>query len=256
MIFGGRKMKTKINAVGMKKLKAMLSALMLLFVSSSLIFASNKETWRKWNVTYFDFSNPEDHSMVFEVLPNKLDMIRQLKGMQGIRNPLVREVSAVDILYKNALLAWLDYLKLSLCCPDGLENLTDDEIAIYNEIFPYLDVFANDFSEGTYTNGIDPRDFTFAPRELKEYYSGVLECLEQMGRHVKIQHYINNPDEIPQLERGRKVGGNKLPLIIVLTLLIAGAVVLYLKRDILMKNEKIASIVGKIVSLFNKKEIK
>lgn len=179
--------------------------LLLIFLSfQALCFAKNHDDWKKWNVTYYDYSDEQTRNFVFRDMSQRMGQLEKLKKAQGTNNALVRELRGVENLYNAALWMWLDYLKLTLCNADGAQYLTDEEIQIYNDIFPSLDIFTSDFCNGVYTNTKDPLSFSFSPDKLKTCYKGVLDSLEQIRHHVNLTYYQKNPSEIPELTKGKK----------------------------------------------------
>lgn len=226
-----------------KKIKK-LSVLFIFLTVYSFGFAKNHENWKSWNITYYDYTDKETHDFVFGDFEHRIEQLETLKGLQGTRNAIIQGLNGVDNLYNFALWTWLDYLKFALCDADGLQNLSGKEIALYNEVFPSLDIFAKDFFNGVYTNTFDPAEFSFTPEKLRVGYKGVVSSLEQMKRHINIEYYLEYPSEIPQLSK--KNGGNGIVVIIVLIILVGSFVTAYFKRAALMKNERIATVINKI----------
>ena len=173
--------------------------LLFLFFFPDEVTYQTKETCVKRNEYIAQIA---DEIHIAYATPN--GQLEKLKKAQGTNNALVRELRGVENLYNAALWMWLDYLKLTLCNADGAQYLTDEEIQIYNDIFPSLDIFTSDFCNGVYTNTKDPLSFSFSPDKLKIFFKGVLDSLEQIRHHVNLTYYQKNPSEIPELTKGKK----------------------------------------------------
>lgn len=162
-----------------------------------ICFAESDRNWTEWNITYYDYSK-ESTREVFEVFIKKIDLLQKARGMSGMNNPLVRGTK-VHILYNVALRLWSDYIKFALCDAEGLDNLSDETIETFNDIFPTLHKFAYYFFNGDYTNGKAPADFLFL--DDKSTVLGVMASLQNMEWHIDIADYVKNPSNIPRLSK-------------------------------------------------------
>ncbi|MDE6720430.1 MAG: hypothetical protein K2J68_11315 [Treponemataceae bacterium] len=209
--------------------------LTLALVFMTPCFAQDNENWTEWNITCFDWSKESNKGLV-KLVNEKIDWLEKARGMQGTNNPLVRD-SGLDALYSLSLKLWSDYLKFSLCNAEGLKFIPKDEIEIYDEIFPTLHKFAIDYYAGVYTNGIDPDDFSFVPRNLKRCQKAVATSLGNMAMHFNIQKYLDEPYKIPSLAK-KLHGGSPIKVILVILVLcaIAAFVVLVVGKKIKICN--------------------
>lgn len=220
--------------------------LALLTLTSGLFAKSYHENWTDWNVSYYDYTDDSSHQLL-RVLFKKMDVLKGARNLDGQNNPLVTQKAGVETLYITALNLWADYLKFALCGAEGLENLSDEEIELYNENFPDLHQFAQDFFIGEYTNGQDPFKFFLMPQRLGEHIVKVEETIRNMSAHVDFDNYMKHFTRIPRLTRNMKVakkhsgaGG------FVTILVILGAVAALLwKWAALMKIPAFAKTLGK-----------
>lgn len=237
-------MKRRFDSQSLKKIS--ISLMLVILCSFCFAKAKTHENWQTWDVTYYDYSDQETHKLFQSVL-GKIDTLEQARGYQGTSNPLLRELKGFDTLYSCSLYFWHDYLKFTLCSADGIEYLSDEEIKSFNEIFDTLNIFAKDFYNGKYTNGIEPSRFSFITEKLMNSYTGVNKSLEKINRHVNIEKYLSNPNLIPELSKNPKKSNNGgIVFLIILLILVVLIVIGYINRKTLMKNEKIASVISTI----------
>ena len=177
----------------MRRLVCMLFILLLPLVC----FAESERNWTEWNITYYDYSK-ESTCEVLDVFIKKMDLLQKMRGCSGMDNPLVRGTK-IYVLYNIALRLWSDYIKFALCDAEGLDNISDETIKIFNDIFPTLHKFAYYFFNGDYTNGKAPVEFLFL--DDKSTVLGVMTSLQNMEWHIDIAYYVKNPSDIPRLSK-------------------------------------------------------
>lgn len=185
-----------------KKVKVVV-CILLLFTSVN-IFAKTHKDGYKWNKTIYDYSDKGTMDL-FEAFYGKVDQLEIGLGVTTFyldRAPLYNKDTKDTAItfYSLAIGFWLDYIKFVFCDADGLQYLSEEQVSQFNEIFPDLCRFANNFFAGNYTNGVDPYDSDFVVGELAQTIDYVSQSLAQMEpRVLDLYYYLENPAAIPQL---------------------------------------------------------